>query len=368
MVSYTIIGNETKTMSSHHELGPSRYPAWAVCPRYRSDDRDTPESSAGTDAHAELAKALTDGEYIPSSLAARWAADWILSEAKGAEVRSETKVTGTLDGVSGIFGTVDAMWTDADGVLHIADFKTFSDGTADYMPQLRGYAALHATEADLGKVVVLHVLHGMACRVEDSRTTFADCIERTKAVLESVNSNKPAQLCKWCTFCANIKECPMTNNALTTVSENTPAFSNLSTCQKLVVLDAVDKLSKTIREQAKNEARKNGGFIEQDGIRYEMKPWAGLSKCRDIGEVAGVAVNGEVKVTKTSRKGEVTEIVANNIESETLLRACTLSKTALVAAMKEANPESKLTKADWERWADKFFDETEGTPHFVRVS
>jgi hypothetical protein len=365
MVSYTIIGKETKTMSSHHELGPSRYPAWAVCPRYRSDDRDTPESSAGTDAHAELAKALTDGEYIPSSLAARWAADWILSEAKGAEVHSETKVTGTLDGVSGIFGTVDAMWTDADGVLHIADFKTFSDGTADYMPQLRGYAALHATEADLGKVVVLHVLHGMACRVEDERTTFADCIDRTKAVLESVNSNKPAQLCKYCTFCANIKECPMTNNALTTVSENTPAFSNLSTCQKLVVLDAVDKLSKTIREQAKKEAQENGGFIEQDGIRYEMKPWADPSKCRDIGEVAGAMDN--LWVDKSSRKGDSCSIHANGLTSEKLLATCTLSKTALVAAMKDANPESKLTKADWERWADRFFDKTEGAPHFVRV-
>ena len=363
MVSYTIIGKGTKTMSSHHELGPSRYPAWAVCPRYRSDDRETPESSAGTDAHAELAKALTDGEYIPSSLAARWAADWILSEAKGAEVRSETKVTGTLDGVSGIFGTVDAMWTD--GVLHIADFKAFSDGTADYMPQLRGYAALHATEADLGKVVVLHVLHGMACRVEDSRTTFADCIDRTKAVLESVNSNKPAQLCKWCTFCANIKECPMTNNALTTVSENTPAFSNLSTCQKLVVLDAVDKLSKTIREHAKKEAQENGGFIEQDGIRYEMKPWAGPSKCRDICEVAGAMDN--LWVDKASRKGDSCSIRANGLTSEKLLATCTLSKTALVAAMKEANPESKLTKADWERWADKFFEKTEGAPHFVRV-
>lgn len=365
MVSYTIIGKETKTMSSHHELGPSRYPAWAVCPRYRSDDRDTPESSAGTDAHAELAKALTDGEYIPSSLAARWAADWILSEAKGAEVRSETKVTGTLDGVSGIFGTVDAMWTDVDGVLHIADFKTFSDGTADYMPQLRGYAALHATESDIGKVVVLHVLHGMACRVEDSRTTFADCLDRTKAVLESVNDNKPAQLCKWCTFCANIKECPMTNNALTTVNENTPAFSNLSTCQKLVVLDAVDKLSKTIREQAKKEAVENGGFIEQDGIRYEMKPWAGPPKCRDIGEVAGAME--DLWVDKASRKGDSCSVHAKGLTSEKLLATCTLSKTALVAAMKEANPESKLTKADWERWVDRFFDKTEGAPHFVRV-
>lgn len=354
-------------MSDHHEFGPSRYPAWSECPRYKSDDRPTSDSTAGTEAHEELSKALSDGEYIPSSQAAKWASDWILSEANGSTVSSEVRVTGSLSVVDGVFGTVDAMWTDKEGVLNIADFKTFSDGTADYMPQLRGYAALLATDAVLDKPVRLHVLHGMAAKVESESTTYRECLSKTETVFASVKNNNPARLCKWCTFCANIKECPMTNNALEVVKENTPAFSSLSTCQKLVVLDAVDKLSKTIREQAKKEAQENGGFIEQDGIRYEMKPWGGAAKCRDIGEVAGVAVNGEVKVAKTSRKGEVTEVVANNIGSETLLKACTLSKTALVNAMKDANPDAKLTKADWERWADKFFEKTEGTPHFVRT-
>lgn len=353
------------TMSDHHEFGPSRYPAWSECPRYKSDDRPTSDSTAGTEAHEELSRALSDGEYIPSSQAAKWASDWILSEANGATVSSEVRVTGSLSVVDGVFGTVDAMWTDKDGVQNIADFKTFSDGTADYMPQLRGYAALLATDAVLDKPVRLHVLHGMAAKVESESTTYRECLSKTETVFASVKNNNPARLCKWCTFCANIKECPMTNNALATVSENTPAFSSLSTCQKLVVLDAVDKLSKTIREQAKKEAQENGGFIEQDGIRYEMKPWAGPSKCRDIGEVAGAMDN--LWVDKASRKGDSCSIHANGLTSEKLLATCTLSKTALVNAMKDANPDAKLTKADWERWADKFFEKTEGTPHFVRV-
>ena len=352
-------------MSDHHEFGPSRYPAWSECPRYKSDDRPTSDSTAGTEAHEELSKALSDGEYIPSSQAAKWASDWILSEANGSTVSSEVRVTGSLSVVDGVFGTVDAMWTDKDGVLNIADFKTFSDGTTDYMPQLRGYAALLATDTVLDNPVRLHVLHGMTAKVESESTTYRECLSKTEAVFSSVKNNNPARLCKWCTFCANIKECPMTNNALTTVSENLPAFSSLSTCQKLVVLDAVDKLSNTIREQAKKEAQDNGGFIEQDGIRYEMKPWAGPSKCRDIGEVAGAMDN--LWVDKASRKGDSCSIHANGLTSEKLLATCTLSKTALVNAMKDANPDAKLTKADWERWADRFFEKTEGTPHFVRT-
>ena len=157
----------------------------------------------------------------------------------------------------------------------------------------------------------------------------------------------------------------MTNNALTTVSENLPSFSSLSTCQKLVVLDAVDKLSKTIREEAKKEAKENGGYIEQDGIRYEFRPWAGPSRCRDICEVAG-AMSDKMTVDKKTRK-DVVPTEVSGISNEDLLKACTLSKTALVSAMMSANLNSPLTKADWERWADKFYEKTEGAPHFVRT-
>lgn len=157
-----------------------------------------------------------------------------------------------------------------------------------------------------------------------------------------------------------------TNNALEVVHENGLQFSKLSTCQKLVVLDAVDKLSKTIREQAKASAIENGGFIEEDGIRYEMKPWSGPSKCRDIREVASEAINVSIEVDKKTRNGNVSQ-VAKGVTNDTLLDACTLSKSALVKAMMAANPDGNLTKADWDRWADQFFDKTEGAPHFVRT-
>lgn len=354
----------------HHEYGPSNYPAWSECPCFRSSHSESSASTEGTDAHAELARALTEPEYIPSNYAARWAAAWIEENRDEAEsVGSEIQLKGYSEGpLCGIFGTADAIWCSPNTDYHIADLKTFSDGTVDYMPQLKGYAALVFKDIarDIDSVVHLHVLHGGVCKAESADFTFRKCIEDTIDLLKKAqDTNAEPCLCKWCQFCSKIKECKMTNNALTTVSENLPSFSSLSTCQKLVVLDAVDKLSKTIREEAKKEAKENGGYIEQDGIRYEFRPWAGPSKCRDICEVAG-AMSDKMTVDKKTRK-DVIPTEVNGIGNEDLLKACTLSKTALVSAMMSANPGSALTKADWERWADKFYEKTEGAPHFVRA-
>lgn len=351
----------------HHEYGPSNYPAWSECPCFRSSHSESSASTEGIDAHVELARALANRDFIPSNFAARWAADWAYQESeKGAT--SEEVVHGSYKSMSGVFGTMDIFWVDNKGSPHIADFKTFSDGTIDYMPQLKGYAALLFSEQcdNLDTSVFLHVLHGGICKAESADFTFRQCIEDTVAILNKAkDENAEPRLCKWCQFCSKIKECKMTNNALTTVSDNLPSFSSLSTCQKLVVLDAVDKLSKTIREEAKKEAKENGGYIEQDGIRYEFRPWAGPSKCRDICEVAG-SMSDKMVVDKKTRK-DVVPTEVNGIGNEDLLKACTLSKTALVSAMMSANPNSALTKADWERWADQFYEKTEGAPHFVRT-
>lgn len=346
----------------HHEYGPSNFPAWSMCPCYRRAESTSKESEAGTDAHQQLHDALVNGT-TPDNDAAAWAASWVMAQ-NPINLKSEVEVKSHCDAMGDIFGTVDVMYEDESGVLHITDFKTFSDGTIDYMPQLRAYAALLHEHED--KPVVLHVLHGMTKNVETIETSFGTCLEATEEILKSIKSDGASpRLCKWCQYCSKIQTCQQSNNAVQVVSDNAVAFSRLSLCQKLVVLDTVDKLSKTIREEAKAKAVENGGFLDMDGIRYEMKPWAGPSKCRDIGEVAGAMDN--LWVDKSSRKGDSCSIHAKGLTNEKLLATCTLSKTALVAAMKDANPDAKLTKADWERWADKFFEKTDGTPHFVRV-
>lgn len=345
----------------HHEYGPSNFPAWSMCPCYRRAESTSKESEAGTDAHQQLHDALVNG-VTPDNDAAAWAASWVM-EQNPFNLKSEVEVKSHCDGLGDIFGTVDVMYDDESGVMHIADFKTFSDGTIDYMPQLRAYAALLWEHEN--KPVILHVLHGMAKSVETTETTLAACFDATYDILKSIKSDGASpRLCKWCQYCSKIQTCQQSNNAVQVVSDNAVAFSHLSLCQKLVVLDTVDKLSKTIREEAKAKAVENGGFLDMDGIRYEMKPWGGKSKVRDLCEVAAsVASPKYVKVNE--KKNTAVEVEFNGLNHEELLKLCDLGKTALSNALIEKNPNA--TKADIKKYVEQFFEATDGTPHFVRV-
>ena len=357
--------------TKHHPLSPSKYPAWAECPFYSPEDRESSEANEGTLAHEELHKALTTDDYVPSDKAAAWAFEWIQQQdPQSLESEFRVSMPNPLDFLDEIYGTIDVSWFDCDGILHVTDFKRFSDGTTDYAPQVRGYAAMiycqhKANRAD--QKVVLHILHGGIFKAETIETTLGECVAKTVEILSAATkgTGKP-RICKWCSFCSKVSSCSASNTAVEAVKENLPNFARLSLCQKLVVLDAIDKLSKSIREEAKEKAKENGGAIEQDGIRYEFKPWKGAAKCKDILLVAD-AMRETKTVEHKTRKGS-DDIQVDLLTNSELLDACSLSKTALVNALKNKNQASSVSKADWERFVEQFFEETEGTPHFVRVS
>jgi len=366
-------------MSKHHELSPSKYPAWAVCPYFENGYRDNADASKGTRLHEEL-RGMLEGGYESAEPAVRWAAD-IVQSLGGVPpyVRCEERLLAIGGQLKGIFGTADVIWkTDNPTMIHVADFKSFSDGTTDYMPQLRGYAALICHEEKPSLPVKLHVLHGGGRVVTEEQTTLEDCFQKTVMLLDrrvaaikgKVFEANP-RLNHWCKFCAKIKECSATNNALQVVADNAPdKFGRMSLCQKLVVLDAVDKLSKSLREEAKRLANDNGGVLEHrdaDGnvlIRYEMKPFADTPKVRDLCEVAA-AVKEPVYLKINEKKQTATELKWNGLERSELLAMCSLSKSALTNALVGKNPDA--SKADIKRYVDGFFEKTEGAPHFVRT-
>ena len=348
---------------THHEFGPSNFPAWAQCPCYRRTNTGNKEATAGTDAHQQLHDALVNGT-TPENDAAAWAAEWVKAQ-NPKNLQSEIEVRSHNDSTGDIFGTVDIIFEDGDGVIHIADFKTFSDGTIDYLPQLRAYASLVDGQSS-GAPVVLHVLHGMSRKSEDEKTCFGECLARTVDILDRVRSEdaKPC-LCKWCQYCSKLQTCQQSNNAVQVVSDNSVAFSRLSLCQKLVVLDTVDKLSKAIREEAKATAIANGGVLEMDGIRYEMKPWAGTPKVHNLCEVAeAVASPKYLKVNE--KKQTAVEVSFDGLSHEELLSLCDLGKSKLADALIAKNPGA--TKSDIKKYVEQFYDKTEGAPHFVRVN
>jgi hypothetical protein len=338
------------------------------CPSWSGQKYDTVDASVGTEAHEQLDRAFKEEGYEPDSYVVRWAVNTIRELAGDNEVRTEVKLTATLDFIVGIYGTADVMWVD-NGVVHIADFKRFSDGTKDYIPQLMGYACFSANGlTHPAQKYCLHVLHGGICKVETVETTLEKSIEVVSDILNRHTSRNECSLCDYCSTCSKVKVCKETMNALEVVRENAVnGFGALSLCQKLVVLDAVDKLSATIREEAKREANANGGVLEMDGIRYEMKPWAGKPRVKDLCQLAG-AIQRPVFNRVSKEDGSIEEVGFDGLDNEKLLELCELSKSKLVDALKKANADNKsIKKVEIERWVSSQYESTEGTPHFVRT-
>lgn len=369
MVSYTNDKQgDDKQMRSHHPKSPSRYPAWAECPCWESDGATSQAASAGTAVHEQAQRYIESGEE-PNDKTARWFGDSVIALAGTVEgIECEIKFIGLHGMLSGVFGYVDATFI-KDGVRHIVDFKTFSDGSKNYRPQLEGYAAmlLDSSASNRDERVVLHILHGGIWRDESWMTSVGECFDGTIALLKTAEQNNKPNLCGWCTWCKKAKECPMVANAVQVVNDNGVAFNRLSLCQKLVVLDAVDKLSKTLRAEAKRMAEEAGGAIEMDGIRYELKPWAGPSKCTDICAMAGELASPSI-MRMDDKKCEASEIPLVGISNEELLGLCDIPKTKVADLLKKKNADNKsVKKVEIDRLVEQFYQKTEGAPHFVRV-
>lgn len=352
-------------MSTHHELSPSKYTVWAMCPCFASSDKETKEATEGTKAHAELAECLSGGQE-PDNPAARWAAEKVAEMADGAKIVTEKRVEGMGEGpLKGIFGTADVIWIDMDGVVHIGDFKTFSDGTIDYMPQLRGYAALIASqswELTSPQKFALHVFHGQSRTVTTENTTGPEATEYVVALLARHSTSIEKSINPYCKYCSKNGECPMIDNAIETAASNSVKFSEMSLCQKLVVLEAIEKLADKFKAEARALAEASEDHaIEQDGIRYELKPWGGKSRIKDIVDLAFKAASPVFN----TKKGEVSGL---GITQKEILSICDIPKTKVVEILRAKNASSKeIKKADIDSWVNEFYEKTEGTPRFIRV-
>lgn len=352
----------------HHPLSPSNYNAWLHCTEWQGLKYDTADSSAGNESHSQFDRAFKEEGYEPDSYVARWAVNAVRELAGDNKVRTEVKLTATLNNIAGIYGTADAMWID-NGVVHIADLKTFSDGTKDYTPQLMGYACLSASNLTYPtQRYCLHILHGGICKVETTETTLKESLEVVSDILNRHASKNECNLCDYCSTCSKVKECKEAMNALEAVKENSvTGFGALSLCQKLVVLDAVDKLSKTIRDEARRKAEADGGVLEMDDIRYELKPWNGKPKVKDLCLLAG-AIQNPVYNRISKKDGSVEEVGFGGLDNEQLLELCDLPKSKLIDALKKANADNKsIKKVEIENWVSAQYESTEGSPHFVRT-
>lgn len=382
------MANDMQETKAHALYAPSSFPAWGNCVAYDSDGSRSQASDEGTLIHKQVELALNGGDMPDNPIA-----NWIASAMKGltafAKGRVFTECRLDVAGLDDFFGTADAVWMDDSRTVHIADYKSFSDGSKSYLPQLEAYAylilmgALTNAEDGLNDSVdmfSLHIIHGGSKTVETVDLSRDEVISDTEAILnarrryledtDKAGAHHVIRINPWCRFCAHIGECKETTKAIEAVHHNnTSLFASLSDAKKLVVLDAVDKASEKIREQIRETAKNNGGVIEDtDGegnviIRYEIKDKKKSAKVKDIVELATNVCSPTIK--DVGKKGEEIALDAKGLSRQEFLSLCKVSKRDAVVALAEKNPSIKKKVID--NFVSGFFESNGTTEVFVRT-
>ena len=344
-------------MDKHHELGPSNYSVWAVCPSAELSGGETKESAEGTAVHQQIQMAL-DGIEDAEDYRAAWAVRALAELAGDSPIASEQRVSGEVVGFGTIFGTVDAMWT-ANGVRHIADFKTFATFGSEHIPQLMGYGALAGKP---GESIVLHVRCGGSLTVHTVETTYDECLESTLRILTAHKNGGVAVAngkCKYCTKCGTCAACA---SAVSSISPGAVDIGHMSLPEKLAFCSMAEKVIEGIKKAAKDEAVRNGGVLEADGVRYELKPSA-TYKVKDMGFILD-DMNFNKQFTGKKRGKEYTVDVAVPDAYE-FVSKCNISRTTLADLVSSKNPD--MTKKDVTEWVTQFYEKVEGEPKLTRV-
>lgn len=384
------MANDMQEKKAHALYAPSSFPAWGNCVAYDSDGSRSQASDEGTLIHKQVELALNGGEMPENPIA-----NWIASAMKGltacAKSRVFTECRLEVAGLDDFFGTADAVWMDEVHTVHIADYKSFSDGSKNYLPQLKAYAYLiimgALTKSDIPEdrlndsfdMFSLHIIHGGSKTVETVDLSCEEVIRDTTAILnarrdyladiDKAGAHHVISINPWCRFCAHIGECKETTKAIEVVHNNTSLFASLSDAKKLVVLDAVDKASEKIREQIRETAKNNGGVIEDtDGegnvlIRYEIKDKKKAAKVKDIVELATNVCAPTVK--DVGKKGEEITLDVKGLSRQEFLSLCKVSKRDAVVALSEKNPSIKKKVID--NFVSGFFESNGTTEVLVRT-
>jgi hypothetical protein len=233
--------------NGHHELAPSSFPAWALCPAFDSDPAEREDATEGTRQHTALAALLRDelkgGEDCPTLAglspdareAVTWAAGYVHTLAGGEAILTEHPVSFTAPdgfapgGVSEVFsGTADAVILRGN-MADLIDFKSGANDR-DHRPQLAGYAlALFSMRARL-KTIRAHVLYGRVRHADTWALTQADAAGIVLPILEARRdpARRVPAACDYCGFCAHRTSCPAITGQVEAVARTAPTWEDLA--------------------------------------------------------------------------------------------------------------------------------------------
>lgn len=208
--------------NQHHELSPSSFPAWSVCPSFTGDPEPRADADEGTKQHAAL-EALLGGSETPLAElslegreAVRWAADYVTGSAGCDPILRERRVAYSVPDAFApggaaemYFGTADAVVIHPPGnTADLIDFKSGASGDRSHREQLAGYAlALFSMRKRL-KTVRCHVLYGRNRHVDSWSLTQAGAAGVVLPILKArQHPDRPVVACDYCGFCRHRSSC-----------------------------------------------------------------------------------------------------------------------------------------------------------------
>lgn len=296
----------------HAPFGPSTLPPRAVCPCY-DGEASGEDANAGTRSHKVLSNLLTGGgEEKPGTTEderarARWAALTIRSlrdaTAPGAEIHSEAFVEygGRNHNFIGLYGTVDAWWTDGDGEIFVCDYKTYADanGEKDYAPQGMAYAVLLASNPGMvgnATSATFWAVCGGTRETRRDRFTIVEAEGVVSKVLRKSVAVRPAvglfgdlreamakcaRPSAWCDHCAHRGECPAVGKTVALVQ--TGGILTRPLAVRMAACTVLESFVRSVKAEVKAVLDAGGRvFDPESGVEYGYGERAANSTCKDI--------------------------------------------------------------------------------------
>ena len=296
----------------HAPFGPSTLPPRAVCPCY-DGEASGEDANAGTRSHKVLSNLLTGGgaEMLGTTederARARGAALTIRSlrdaTAPGAEIHSETFVEygGRNHNFIGLYGTVDAWWTDGDGEIYVCDYKTYANanGEKDYSPQGMAYAVLLASNPGMvgnATSATFWTVCGGTRETRRDRFTIVEAEGVVSKVLRKSVAVRPAtglfdslreamRVCArpsaWCDHCAHRGKCPAIDKTVALVQ--TGGILSRPLAVRMKACEILEKFMSSVKAEVKATLDAGGRvFDPESGIEYVYGERAAKSTCKDI--------------------------------------------------------------------------------------
>jgi len=365
----------------HHPMGMSAWPALLACNAFEKAPYEASEYTGRGKAVHRLVDAVLNERTIdatalsnampPEDLeTAQWFAQWTMDS--GLPWQVEKRVKFNSGPLAGVYGTADLICFH-EGVIHVADFKTFSraDDAVDSFPQLAGYALAFAQglpNVDDCAPVELTILHGGVKRWEKRRMSLDECAQTALELTALVDAAKRGDyrhsVSAHCKYCRHQGACPGcrdivkaavvdTSNALCIIGrtrEELVADPALA-ARVCLVAKTVKEYVERIEELAKEVAEAHGGIIEdaENGIKYGFRATSGRRTCRD----AAALFHGPM----------------HKMGAENFLKLCKPGFSDCsreLKALMEAEGVKTTVKAV-EFMLDPYFERGEGSRQFVRM-